>query len=451
MNLIFKEYITFLENRGLNKLGVHLEEGFYWYDKSIIKAFNKQGQLINLIRINIKENLGENKTNTGYKDYKGNTVVYDSFVINFKLYKDKSGNNLIDIIDKESWYETIERYKDRLLDLETHSRKLIRTCLNIYSDRTIAIPHSSGKDSNLVAYLVRLETNNPLIIFNNTSCQDADIYRFIKQEDNLMITNPEQGIYTWMKENNFIPTRLSRACCGIFKENALVDNLNENDKYIFFMGMRNSESNTRAGYADLWKNTKWGSREWDSCLCIRNWTEIDVWLYTLMKKIPINPKYKKGYARVGCAVICGFATKSTWVLDQYWLPYQYNRFHQMLDEDFINNKKAPVLNCSNEEYHVSWNGGVVRKSEQVTDDIIQEFAEQQNLDIEIAKKYSKRKECICCGKGLSKLDVALSMKFYGRHIEKFKCIKCIAKDFNTTAKELKERAKEFKSKGCDLF
>lgn len=451
MNLIFNEYIKFLENRGLNKLGVKLEEGYYWYDKSIIKAFNKQGELINLIRIIIKENTSKNKRATNYKDYKDNNVIYDNLYVEFKLYKDKQGNNLIDTIDKESWEETIKRNKDRLLYLEEHSLKLIKTCLDIYSDRIPAIPHSSGKDSSLVAYLVRQIIDNPLIIFNNTSCQDADIYRYIKQENNLLITNPKEGIYNWMKSNNFIPTRTSRACCSIFKENALVDNLNKDDKYIFFMGMRNSESNTRAGYADLWKNTKWGDREWDSCLCIRNWSELDVWLYTLMRNIPINDKYKKGYTRVGCSVICGFATKSTWILDQYWYPHQYNRFHKMLDEDFVKNKKAPVLNCSNEEYHNNWNGGVVRNSNEVSDDIINEFSEQQDLELNIAKKYFETKKCIYCNKSITKLETGLNMKFYGRNINKFVCIKCMSKQFNVTQKELRERAKEFKQNGCNLF
>lgn len=115
MNLIFKEYIRFLEDRGLNKLGVKLEEGYYWYDKSIIKAFNKKGQLINLIRIIIKENTGKDKISTDYKDYKGNDVEYDNLYVDFKLYKDKEGNNLIDTIDKESWCDTVKRNQNKII------------------------------------------------------------------------------------------------------------------------------------------------------------------------------------------------------------------------------------------------------------------------------------------------------------------------------------------------
>ena len=88
--------------------------------------------------------------------------------------------------------------------------------------------------------------------------------------------------------------------------------------------------------------------------------------------------------------------------------------------------------------------------DEATEEIIQEFSEQQNLDINIAKKYFNKK-CMCCDKKLKKDDIALSMKFCGRHIEKFKCIKCLSEYLEVSVKELKERAKEFKRTGCDLF
>lgn len=91
----------------------------------------------------------------------------------------------------------------------------------------------------------------------------------------------------------------ARACCNIFKEGAMIDYLDRNDKYLFFMGMRNQESSKRSNYTDEWKNDKWKGREWNAILPIREWSELDVWLYILKNNININPKYKKGYSRVG--------------------------------------------------------------------------------------------------------------------------------------------------------
>ena len=42
---IFNEYIQFLNHKTENCLNF-LKEGIYWYDKSIIKAFDKDGNLI---------------------------------------------------------------------------------------------------------------------------------------------------------------------------------------------------------------------------------------------------------------------------------------------------------------------------------------------------------------------------------------------------------------------
>ena len=212
--------------------------------------------------------------------------------------------------------------------------------------------------------------------------------------------------------------------------------------------MRNQESSTRSSYGDRWKNTKWGKRSWEAMLPIRTWSEEDVWLYTILRNIEVNPKYKLGYSRVGCVIACPFYTKLTWALDQYWYSNMYERWHKILEKDFIENKKACVLNCTLNEYHYNWNGGMVH--EEPSEECIKEFSEQQGLELDIAKKYFN-KSCACCNKKLKKDDIALSMKFYGRQIEKFKCIKCMSKELNTTVKELRERAKLFKQDGCTLF
>lgn len=420
MNPVYGEYIKFLKDNGLKEY--ELKEGYYWYDKSIIKAFDKEGNIYKILRICIDDNLN----------------------ITFKRYENKK-------FEIASWLEIAEINKERIDKQEKYSLKLIKESYRIYnhySKRKVATLTSSGKDSTLTAHLVKKAIGEDFLIFNNTSLDCADTYLYIKQLDNVQIINPKEGFYQWRDRLNFIPTRFARACCSIFKEGAMVEVLDEKDEYLFFMGMRNQESSTRSNYIDTWKNEKWGNRKWNAILPIRKWSELDVWLYIIREGIDINPKYKKGYSRCGCAICCAYATKTTWVLDKYWYSLAYERWHNILDKDFIENKKAPIMNCSNKEYHIYWNGGSVR--DEATEDIIKEFAEQQNLDIEIAKKYFDKK-CMCCDKKLKKDDIALSMKYYGRYIEKFKCINCLAKDLGVKTKDLKEKIKDFKNQGCDLF
>ena len=251
LNLVFKEYIGFLKDKGLE---YDLKEGYYWLDNSIIKAFDKEGNLHKVLRVYIDEDLE----------------------MMFKEYKDKP-------FEIESWQETVNRNENNLLALEFKSRLLIKRCKEKYKDRIISVPSSGGKDSSVVTYLVQQIINNPVIIFNNTTLDVSDTYLHIKKENNLRIINPKEGFYQWRERNNFVPTRFSRACCSIFKEGAMIEELNENDKYLFFMGMRNDESATRSGYIDEWRNDKWGSREWDAILPIRQWTETDIWLFILFR------------------------------------------------------------------------------------------------------------------------------------------------------------------------
>ena len=416
MKPIFNEEIKFLEEKGIE---LDLQEGYYWKDKQIIKCYDNQGYIHNIARLYIDDDL-----NITVKTYE-----QELFII-------------------ESWEETVKRNEDKLQKLETHSIELIKEVLKIYDNRTPVILSSGGKDSSVVSYLVKQVVSKPLTIFNNTTLDCADTYLYIKQEYPLLIINPKEGFYPWRERSNFVGNRTARACCGIFKEGAMVETLNKEDKYLFFMGMRNLESNTRSGYADLWKNNKWGAREWDGVLPIRTWSEEEVWLYTLYRNIPINPKYKKGYSRVGCAIACPYYTKSTWVLDKYWYPEMYERWHKILDKDFIENKKAPILNCTLKEYHIHWNDTSVR--EEATEEVKEEFSKITGIDRKISDKYFDKK-CSCCDKKLKKDDVGLSMKYYGRHIEKFKCTKCISKEFGTTLKVLKGNIKDFKLQGCDLF
>ena len=362
---IFNEYTKFLNSKTNNRLNF-LKEGFYWYDKSIIKAFNTKGEIVKIARLSIDDN----------------------FNMDVKFY----GNSMPIL---ETWEDTVKRYEEELSAIEKESRELIIDSTHKYGDRNLAILSSGGKDSTVTTFLVKSCVDNPRIIFNNTSLDCADTYLHIKKEDNLTIINPKEGFYQWRDRLNFVPTRFARACCSIFKEGAMVDYLDKDSKYLFFMGMRNQESAGRSGYGDEWKNRKWEGRDWDAILPIRKWTELQVWLYIFQNNIEINPKYKKGYSRVGCAIACPFYAKSTWVLDEYWYPKMYDRWQNILREDFRSNNKDLIMNCTEEEYLKCWNGGVLRS--EATDEVVEQFANRNELDFDTAKNYFGHK-CKECGK-----------------------------------------------------
>lgn len=223
------------------------------------------------------------------------------------IEKPKSGYDNIANIELASWNELIEMNKAHLENIENESKQLIRDKMDKFADYIPLVPVSMGKDSQATCYLVRECYPDTKAIFNNTTLDCADTYRMAKRFPNCEMMTPKQGFYQYVKEASMIPTRFSRFCCRIFKVGEMVNQLDHNTPYLMFMGMRNEESNTRSGYGDEWINeSEWGNTKWQGILPIRKWTELDVWLYTLWRNIEINPKYKKGYSRVGYGKRCPF-------------------------------------------------------------------------------------------------------------------------------------------------
>ena len=100
VNLVYDEFIDFLKDNGMN---YDLQEGYYWLDRMIIRAFDKQGKEHKILRI----------------------YVDDDFNISFKDYKTRP-------FKMESWQETAIRHKDRILQLEQDSIAITKQLLNKY-------------------------------------------------------------------------------------------------------------------------------------------------------------------------------------------------------------------------------------------------------------------------------------------------------------------------------
>jgi 3'-phosphoadenosine 5'-phosphosulfate sulfotransferase (PAPS reductase)/FAD synthetase len=437
LNPIFKEYIQFLNDTSKNKPPEleQLKEGYFWLDKSIIKCFDKQGNEHKILRVNIHESL--------------------TFIT---LTRPKTGYSKLDDIELASWEDLIENNIEHLREIESESLNLIRDKLAKYDDYTPITPISTGKDSMITDYLVRTVKEDVHDIFNNSTLDCAETYKMAKAHPNCELMSPDEGFYQYIERDNVIPTRFARFCCRIFKVGEMVKRLDHNKKYLFFMGMRNEESDIRSDYGDEWVNSaEWGDTEWQGILPIRKWTEMDVWLYTFWKKLEINPKYRKGYSRVGCAIACPYYTKSTWILDVYWYPTMRKRWEEILRKDFINNKKWIVMNCTIEEYiTAAWNGGAYRS--EPTEAVIKEYAKCNDLEIDVATKYFNKVCSNGCkntkGKELKIKDKAvlgMNMKLYGRQIEKFKCKKCLMSELGWNKEEWNNQVARFKDQGCKLF
>jgi len=60
--------------------------------------------------------------------------------------------------------------------------------------------------------------------------------------------------------------------------------------------------------------------------------------------------------------------------------------------------------------------------------------------------------CAYCGKNnISKDEIGLNKKFIDYHVDRMRCLACLAAYFETTEEELEEMIVEFKRQGCALF
>lgn len=429
MNPIFKEYCKFLKDT----VDLELEEGYFWLDNQIIKAFDKQGNIHKLYRIVI-----DNDLSTSYK-----------IPHNYETIED---------FDLASWSDIIEMNLPHLEQIEKESKQLIYEKMEKFNGFIPLVPVSMGKDSQVTCHLVRECYPDAKAIFNNTTLDCADTYLMAKKFPNCEIMTPKQGFYQYIKEVQMIPTRFSRFCCRIFKAGEMVNQLDHNAPYLMFMGMRNEESNTRSGYGDEWINeAEWRDTKWQGILPIRIWSELDVWLYTLWRGIEINLKYKKGYARVGCHVACPYYTKSTWILDKYWYPTMRLRWEAILKEDFINNKKWIVMNCTLDEYlNIAWNGGIYR--EEPTEEVIKEYSDYTGIEQKVATQYFNKYCTNGCKSKSGKVKkikeknvLSMNLKYHGRNTREFYCKKCLMRMYGWDDNKWDSEVKKFKEQGCTLF
>ena len=150
------------------------------------------------------------------------------------------------------------------------------------------------------------------------------------------------------------------------------------------------------------------------------------------------------------AICCPFCNKPTWVLDKYWYPKLYERWHNILNEDFLRNQRWQQLNCTLSEYHSCWNGGLLRP--EPTDEVIREMMEYKGItDYNIAKQYFN-KTCSICGRNVRQNDgLAMNMKYHGRNVTEFKCKKCLMNELNMSKEEWDKKVQDFKNQGCNLF
>lgn len=419
MQPLYNEYIELLKAKGNN---VPLTEGGYWLDRNFIVIFTADGLI--------------------HKQYK---LIYNKD-LSVEVVKHKDYTNEV----PEPWIKTVERLYPGLEEKISNSLDVIHDAIQNYPLHEKYVLTSTGKDSMVVLDLVSKVIPDVKVMFNNTSLDVAETYKIVKAHKDWIVTNPKIGFYNWIKKVGFIPSKLARGCCTIFKEGNSIEYFDKHniDKLILFMGVRNDESRKRADRVDINHNPKWGNRDWYSCMPIRKWSELDVWIYMLHENLIINPRYKMGFDRVGCAIACPYQKLRNWVIDEFYYPNLYYRWHKIIEEDFLSHKRWSCLNCTLEEYHTCWNDSLLRS--EPTEEVIQEMMQYTKLPRDTVIKYFN-KTCECGANVRNPEVLGMNYKFFGTDADVVYCKKCLKKKLNMKESDWKANINKFKEQGCNLF
>ncbi len=164
------------------------------------------------------------------------------------------------------------------------ARSLIKE--SIKKHPKIALGCSFGKDSMVLLHLtLSISPNIPVFaLLSNTEFPET--YQFI--QDAVIQYHLNYTEYTYLQ-------RKGEKCCGAPKVEQAEIALKHYDAWL--SGVRRTEGITRANFLPI--EEKNGLTKINPIL---DFTEVDIWRYLALHKIPINPMYAKGYRSLSCSL-----------------------------------------------------------------------------------------------------------------------------------------------------
>ena len=275
------------------------------------------------------------------------------------------------------------------MDLEQKAIERIRLASEMslqHYRQPLICTYSGGKDSDVMLELFR-RSGVPFEVQHSLTTADAPqtvrhvkkVFRDlelkgVKAQVNYPLYKGERtSMWRLIPQKKFPPTRLTRYCCEVLKEN------NGNGRYIA-TGVRWAESTARSRRSEFEKPGKSKKeaehfstvmllednsakrRMTEMCMQKRkmivnpiiDWGNTDIWKYIESEKIEACELYKCGYDRVGC-IGCQMAGKKRWKEFRDFPTYEraYKKaFERMLEELKKTRKSAKWKNA--EEVFLWW-------------------------------------------------------------------------------------------------
>ena len=171
---------------------------------------------------------------------------------------------------------------------------IIKRALDNYPK--VAVACSYGKDSIVLVDLCRRIDPRIQVFSVMTRFKPAETVAFKEAVDYLWDLN----VKTYRNDEP-ISENLHRTdpnlCCELLKVQPTRQAIEELKLNAWIAGLRKDEGKTRRNY-DYFETYDCGLVKVNPIL---DWSEADVWRYTAVRGLPVNPLYEAGYRSLGCA------------------------------------------------------------------------------------------------------------------------------------------------------
>lgn len=164
-----------------------------------------------------------------------------------------------------------------------NARALIRESIQKYPK--ICLGSSFGKDSMILLHLTLSIFPNIPVFALLSDTEFPETYEFVREVVITYHLNYTEYVYKQQE---------GEKCCGAPKVEMAKTALKPYDAW--FSGVRKTEGITRVNFDYV--ESKDGLVKINPIL---DFTEVDIWRYSALNHIPINPMYKKGYRSLSCS------------------------------------------------------------------------------------------------------------------------------------------------------